>query len=433
LTGAAWRPVLTALLVGAVSTAYVLAGSIETAEARQARPTEAEVLELDLAFYQRRVARDSFAARDRAELARLYLQRARSTGAGDGDLVRAERYARESLALRRGRNEEAHLVLATALMGQHRFAEARTVAEHLVALDPTARPVRALLGEILLELGDYPDAARIFGTLATVRTELSVAPRFARWEEIRGRPAEARVLLRRARDEAARRHGMPRAQLAWFHWRLADLALRNDRLAEAEKELLAGLKVAPEDHRLLDGLARLALASHRWAEAIDRGEQAIARTLDPATLSLLALAHRAAGDSARAVEYERAMSVAVQGQSGQLHRLWSLSLLDRGEEVPAVLRRAQEDIRARRDVYGWDLLAWALHRAGREEEAARAATRARAMGTRDAMLFYHAAMIDAALGRSGSACTHLKTALEINPRWHPFQPDEARRTLACPS
>jgi hypothetical protein len=133
------------------------------------------------------------------------------------------------------------------------------------------------------------------------------------------------------------------------------------------------------------------------------------------------------------VEYERAMSVAVQGQSGQLHRLWSLSLLDRGEEVPAVLRRAQEDIRARHDVYGWDLLAWALHRAGREEEAARAATRARAMGTRDAMLFYHAAMIDAALGRSGSACTHLKTALEINPRWHPFQPDEARRTLACPS
>jgi tetratricopeptide (TPR) repeat protein len=421
---------LTALFLGAVSAAFALAGLLQRAEAVHApRPTEAEVVELDLAFYLARVARDSYAARDQAELARLYLQRARTSGAGAADLERAEAYARRSLTIRGARNEEAYQVLAASLMGQHRFAEARTVAERLLAADPAARPTRGMLGEILLELGDYAAADRLFGSLYTVRGEPAVAPRYARWEEIRGRPAEARRLLRLARDEAMTRHAMPQSQLAWYHWRLGDLALRQGHLNEAERELGAGLTLAAEDHRLLDGLARLALARGRWREAIAFGERAIARTLDPATLGLLAMANQAAGDTARAAEFERAMSVAVLGQSNQFHRVWSLFLLDRGRDIPAVLSRAQAEMRTRHDVYGWDLLAWALHRSGREAEAREAMVRALAMGTRDPMLYFHAGAIDAALGRRKSARRHLQMALAINPRWHPFQPDEAKEIL----
>jgi len=393
------------------------------------RPTEAEVLELDLAFYRTRVARDSFAARDHAELSRLYLRRARAGGA-DGDLARAEHHARRSLELRTGRNEEAFQVLAASLTGQHRFVEARGIAERLVRIDSTARPARAMLGEIQLELGAYGDARRTFGSLHTVRTDLAVAPRYARWEEIRGRSAEARRLLRLARDEAAKRHAMPAAQLAWFHWRLGDLALRHGRVDEAERELSAGLSIAGEDHRLLDGLARLAMARGRWRDAIDLGERAIARTLDPATLGHLALSYRAIGDSARGAEYDRAMSVAVGAQSTQFHRGWSLFLLDQGRDVSTRLASAQDEIRSRRDVYGWDLLAWALHQSGRDAEAGEAMARALAMGTRDAMLFFHAGMIEAALGHRAAAERHLEAALETNPHWHPFQPRVARLTLA---
>jgi hypothetical protein len=55
--------------------------------------------------------------------------------------------------------------------------------------------------------------------------------------------------------------------------------------------------------------------------------------------------------------------------------------------------------------------------------------RALALGTRDAMLFYHAAMIDRALGDTASARARLETALAINPYWHPTQPAEARALL----
>ena len=60
-----------------------------------------------------------------------------------------------------------------------------------------------MLGEIQLELGAYDDARPHVRHAATPSAaSLAVAPRYARWEEIRGRPAEARRLLRLARDEA---------------------------------------------------------------------------------------------------------------------------------------------------------------------------------------------------------------------------------------
>jgi tetratricopeptide (TPR) repeat protein len=418
------------LLLGAVSAAFLLARSLQTAEASAGpRFTEAEVLEMDIGFFQKRVARDSLSARDFAELSRLFLQRAR-TGGGDGDLRRAETHARHSLQLRTGRNKEAFQVLAASLMGQHRFVEARSVAERLVALDSAYRPARAMLGEIQLELGAYEEARRTFGMLLTSRGDLSIAPRYARWEELRGRPAEARRLLREARDEASGRYGVPATHIAWFRWRLGDLALRQGRLREAEKELEAGLVVAPDDHRLLDALARAAAARGHWSEAIEYGERAIARTLDPATLGLLYQVCAASGDSAKAEEYYRAMSVTVLGQPDTFHRLWGLLLLDRGREVPTVLARAEQEILVRRDVYGWDLLAWALHKSGRQSEAAEKMRHALALGTRDASLFFHAGMIEAALGRRADARRHLETALAINPRWHPFQPAEAKQVLA---
>jgi tetratricopeptide (TPR) repeat protein len=207
------------------------------------------------------------------------------------------------------------------------------------------------------------------------------------------------------------------------------LLLRQGQLREAEAELEAGLAKAPDDHHLLDTLARAAAARGRWSEAIDYGEQAIARTVDPATLGLLHQVYTASGDSAKAEEYYRAMSISVLGEPDTFHRLWGLMLLDRGREVPTVLVRAAREIEVRRDVYGWDLLAWALYRSGRPSEARAKMQHALALGTRDASIFYHAGMIEAALGRHGHARRYLETALAINPHWHPSQPAEAKQVL----
>jgi tetratricopeptide (TPR) repeat protein len=425
------RAALVALLVGALSAAFAVAARMEHAVAAASSPRlgEAEVIELDLKFFEARVSRDPLSARDHAELARLHLQRARLSGAADADLARAERYARRSLALRTAHNVAAIQVLASSLMGRHRFAEALEVAERLVTVEAGSPAARALLGEVQLELGAYRDAAGTFGALLTERNDLSVAPRYARWEEIRGRPAEAWRLLRVALEQASARHGMPPSQIAWLHWRLGDLALRQGRLDLAGEELKAGLRLLPDDPRLLDASARVAAAGGRWETAAELGERALAQILDPATLALLATSYEALGDSARGAEYARAMEVAVSDQAGLTHRAWSLVLLDRGRDVAGLLAQAQREILTRRDVYGWDLLGWALYRAGRHGEALEAARQALALGTRDAGLWFHGGMIAASAGRPELARRRLEEALAINPRWHRTQPDEARAAL----
>jgi tetratricopeptide (TPR) repeat protein len=392
------------------------------------RLSETQIRSLDIAFYAKRIERDSLSARDFTQLAALYLQRARET-ADNQDLVRAEEMARHSLRLRTSRNGAAFGVLASSLLAQHRFAEALEAAEALVEYDSSSISARGLLGETQLELGRYDDARRSLGALASYRRDLSVAPRLARWEELQGHPEAARQLLREARDDAARQHGMPREQLAWFHLRLGDLALRNGHAGEAERELHDGLKISPRDYRLLGTMARLEAAQHRWDSAIRYGEEAIGQALDPATLGLIGDAYAALGDSTKSREYSHAMETAVLHQPGAFHRAWSLYLLDHGRDVPAVLAKVRAELETRRDIYGYDLLAWALHRSGRDAEARAAMMRALTLGTRDAMLFYHAGMIEHALGNEGSARQDLAQALTINPIWHPTQRDEARALL----
>lgn len=422
---------LTGVLVvtGVTLAAVSLARSMERpAPPTAAVPNESDIRNRDIEFYEARVERDPRSARDFTQLAALFLQRARET-ADNGDLVRAEASARRSLALRTGRNDGAFGVLASSLISQHRFAEALVVSRTLVAADTTSIAARGLLGENLFELGQYEEAGRVLGTLATYKGELGIAPRLARWAELHGNPEEARRLLRVAKDEAERRHGMPKEQVAWFHLRLGDLAFRYGHLREAGSELEAGLAIAPGDARLLAASARLAAARGEWSKAIGIGEQAIVRALDPATLGLISDAYRMTGDTARSEEYARAMALAVNRQPGAFHRAWSLFLLDHNREVPKVLANVEEELATRKDIYGYDLFAWALHRSGRDREAQAAMRHALALGTRDASLLYHAGMIERALGDDATARRYLDAALDTNPYWDPWHPAEARAVL----
>jgi tetratricopeptide (TPR) repeat protein len=356
------------------------------------RAGELALRDADITFFQARLARDPRSAADMAQLAGLYLQRARESG-DYGDWGRAEAMARRSLDTRDWRNARAQLVLASSLLGQHRFAEARRAAETLVSLEPDRDSYRALLGEILLELGDYQAAERTFAGLERAATNLAVAPRLARWEELRGRPERARAILRRAVDEARRRPDLPREQVAWFHLRIGDLALRHGRLAEAEAALRSGLAAEPGDGRLMSAMARLAAARGRWREVIRWAERADAGGADLATLALLGDAYAAVGERDRALHTWDRVEAAHRANPEPFARQWTQYRLDhqvRLAETRAVLER---EVLERPDVLGWDMLAWARYLTGDLAGAREAARRALMLGTPDGALRYHARLL----------------------------------------
>jgi tetratricopeptide (TPR) repeat protein len=389
---------------------------------------EGEIREKDIALFEMRAKQDPFSALDRARLASLYLQRSRSTGDFQ-DVLRAEAAARESIALREGRNAPARVALVHSLIAQHRFQEARAIAAALVADEPQSPSYRALFGEVQMELGEYEGSIATFDSLALTRKTLAVAPRVARLEEIRGRTHEARKLLAQAAHDALARGDLPREQMAWFQMRRGDLELRDGKLRQAERAYRAGLAIHPEDHRILAGLARVEAARGRHERALALHDRSIARVLDPMILSEMSEIALAMRDTVRAREYERVATVAASQETGSMHRAWNLFLLDRGRDPAPIAAEAAADLRTRRDVYGYDLLAWALHRQGRHAEARRAMAGALRMGTRDALLLFHAGMIERALGNDAAAARHLEGALEIHPGFHPRHPATARAVL----
>lgn len=408
------RSWLIVIILGLASAAWFPARRVRVRPALQpASLSPAAIRDGDIRFYEARVARDRYGARDRAALGALYLARARADGS-EQDLRRAEALAQESWHTRHARNADALSVLIGSLVAQHRFTEARAAGLELLGTDPSPL-ARATLGEIDLELGRYAEADSLFAGLSVLQNQPAIAPRYARWLEVNGRSGEARQLLETTRAAIAGSFRVPVDQVAWLDLRIGDLAFRNGRGDLAEAAYQRGLSLQPGDPRLLTALAQLRGAQGRWAEAITLGETAIATRFDPATLGLLSHAYLAAGDSAKAAEYARATQVAVSQSPGGFHRAWALFLLDQGTQVDTLRQRAQADLRTRKDVYGYDLAAWALFRAGRPAEAMLLADSALLRGTRDATLHFHAGRIAAALRDTARASAEFATARAISP------------------
>ena len=388
--------------------------------ARSTTPTvrlsESEIRERDIAFFEERANRDTSSASDRTQLAILYMDRARATG-GYADYQRAEELARRSLALRQGHNQQAFTLLASALLARHDFASALTVAKNADSLYPGVASNVALLGEIELETGDYAAATTHFSSLKFDGEQFTIAARVARWRELTGNAAAARRLLRAAVTKVARRNDLPREQVAWFYYRLGELELRTGNLDSADASYRRGLAIFPDDYRILGGMARLAAARGQWQSAVDFGNQAIAIQLDPATLGTISESYSALGDTAQASQYARAMTASALKQPGPIHRAWGLFALDHGTkaDVARVLAKTRVEMKTRRDIYGYDLLAWALHRQGRDLAAREAMQHALSQNTEDAQLYYHAGMIERSLGNAALARSYLDKALSLNP------------------
>ncbi len=343
------------------------------------------------------------------QLAALHAQRAREGGTWD-DYLQAEAYARRSIGKRTHRNGATSVTLVTVLLAQHRFVEARTEAAALVKREPDIPQYRALLGDVSMELGDYATTQAMFDSAWSERGGLSTAPRLSRWLELNGNVRDARRMLVAARDDAMSRRDVAKESKAWFNMRVGDLELRAGHLRAADVAFRAGLAIEPNDPRLNAAMARLAAAQERPRDVILWGERAIGMQLDPATLGLVGDAYGALGDTAKSTEYFHTLEVAVSAQPGPFHRAWSVYLLDHNLRVAEVLQKAQDELVERKDIYGYDLVAWALHKSGRDAEATTMMREALKLHTPDPLLRRHAEAIAKASGQTVLASTGAPTS-----------------------
>jgi Flp pilus assembly protein TadD len=138
------------------------------------------------------------------------------------------------------------------------------------------------------------------------------------------------------------------------------------------------------------------------------------------------------GDAAAAAADRATIDVitTLAAAAGPVHdRGLARILADTGRDPDRAVQLARAELAVRRDVYGYDALAWALVNAGDAGAADAAMRSALAEGTPDARLWYHAGVIAATLGRDDLARGYLSDALALGAALDPRARERASAVL----
>ena len=389
-------------------------------------------------FLTARVGRDPDDFGAQVMLAGRYLQKLHQTG-DHKYLPPALNAARASLrSVGAEVNSGGLTALVMAEQAGHNFVPARDDALRLVKLQPTKSESHALLGDALLELGDYDGAAKAFARMEKFGGGSGAQTRLARLDILRGQPEKAAERFSSALVLALDAPAPNRETVAWCYWQLGEVAFSVGDLDAAESRYRDALTTAPDYFRALASMGRVRAAQGDLEGGIARYQEAIRAVPDPTFLAALGdLYHLSGREREAKANYELAELAAISPVSGgsltehrRLHsRQLALFLADHDLKPAAAYAAAKQEYSARRDIYGADALAWTALKAGHLKEAQAAIKAALKLGTRDAKLFYHAGMIARAGGDRSAARKHLQRALDLNPHFDPLQATLAKKAL----
>ncbi len=365
-------------------------------------------------------------------LADHYLRRFRER-ADVEDLLRAEQAAQRSLKIQPLQNGVSSMLLASALLSQHRFQEALHVVTEAQKSTLGDASLASLKASIQMELGDYESAHEFLQTLPSESDENSGSSAvLARYLELTHHLSSARQRMDSAMQQMDRFYTNPAETRAWFHVRAGDLAFAAGDFTQSEQRYREAIALFPDDVAAMTGLARLYAAQHRWPQALEVANQGIDRVPLVETLAYKADAQQALGDLQGAADTADLIEVVARLSQvkGIYDRALAVYYLDHHIHLPEALEIAQREVALRDDIYAEDTLAWAAAANGQCQTAQRAIQQATRYGTEDALLRFHHGMIALHCGDRETALQQLSEALRLNPQFHHKYAAEARQALA---
>lgn len=325
---------------------------------------------------------------------------------------------------KRPHNAESSLLRAHVLHNLHRFREAEQLARDLVQRRGLWFDY-GLLGDVLMEQGRLTEAVDAYQSMMDQRPGPHAYGRAAHIRWLKGDLPGAIDMMRKAAKASGARS--PEAG-AWAHVRLALYELQAGRHSEASNHIQAALSLQPEYPPALAAQARVLIAEGKIDAAIEPLSHAAESNPLPAYQWALIDVLQAAGRQAdaRAVEAQ----LHRHGASTDA-RTFALYLATTGQQIETALRLAQQELKTRQDIFTFDALAWALHAAGRDQEAYAFSRRALSENTQDARLFYHGAVIAAAAGDHEEATGLLAKAITLERMLLPSERAQLEKECAA--
>ncbi|MFD7534672.1 tetratricopeptide repeat protein [Streptomyces sp. NPDC059819] len=354
-----------------------------------------------------------------------YVQQARITP-DPATYARAEEALGRSLAAQRDGNANAEIGLGALAAARHDFPTALAWARRATTTAPYSPVAYGVLADAYTQLGRYEDSYAAVQRMNDLHPDASALARASYTFELRGETGRARELMQRSLTAAA----TPGEQ-SFARTCLSALDLQDGNAEGALAQAQEGLRVAPADSALLEARARARTALNDDPGAVRDYETAIAIAPLPHYLLGLGELQQSLGHAAEAeTQYEllRAQETIRRSQSTAPDTDAILFAADHGRPEQATAM-GQEALRTRPFIAVHDAYAWALHQAGRDEEALAQADQALALGTHSALFRFHRAVIHHVLGDNASARTDLEAALRLDAHFHPLHAPAARALL----
>ena len=405
-------------------------------------PARAQQNETDavIRFFQWKVSQDPEDSFNYDKLGVAYIQKSRETG----DITYydlAGKALEKSLALESTHEEAAPATkhLATVYFAEHRFADALALAQKALELNPTDHTPYALIGDARSEMGEYEKAWATYAKLADPNAPQSESSGLQYLRETR----ESNHVFLTGDTKAAIAHmqravaisieaRMPKENIAWSQFTLGEDYFLAGDLTHAKDAYESSLKTYPNYHRGLSGLGKVAAAEGKFPAAIESYKKAVAVIPLPAYVAALGDVYAKSGNAAEAKkQYDLVEYIGRLNAFNQTvyNRELAVFYADHDIHLRESLELARKEFDVRHDIYTWDALAWALQKNSQQHEAATAIKQALLLGTNDALLYFHAAMIYESLSEHESARDYLERALALNPQFHLLYADAAQSTL----
>jgi tetratricopeptide (TPR) repeat protein len=329
--------------------------------------------------------------------------------------------------------------MAEVAMSEHQFEEALYWAQEALALGSGDNSAWAIVGDALTDMGEYARAEDAYSRLRDPRhpdDESSALAydrniRMAYLQFLKG-DAPGAIRLMRAAIDASTNLRLPAENVAWGHYQLGEIYFKSGNLTGAEQAYTAGLAIDANSYRNLEGLGAVRMAQEKYSEAIALYRKAIAVVPYPAFAESLYDLYQKEGrpdDAQKQLELLEFMGTLNPLNERLFYRELALFYADHDLKLKESVELAKKEVEVRHDIYTQDILAWVLFKNGRFAEAAEAMDKARALGTEDALIDFHAGMIELKLGHSERAQKLIENALSLNPQFHLVYAEQARKEL----
>jgi tetratricopeptide (TPR) repeat protein len=315
---------------------------------------------------------------------------------------------------------DLYLLKANLEFRLHRLEKADREVKALARFAGNSQIV-ALKAGIAFQQGAYSEAKKGYQSAIEKNPSWDNLARLAYWEAKFGDPDLADSLYRQAEEEISAKE---MRSYAWVELERGLLEFNRGRYDKASAHYQQADKAYSGYWLVEEHIAELLAAERKFDEAAALYKKVVARAPRPEFQQALGDLFLFMGKEDLAKPWHDAalaayLESAGRGEVQYYHHLVGF-YADVRQNGAEAMKWARKDAELRPNFITQDGLAWALYRNGQFPAALDAMEKTLSSGVKDSHLFFHAAMIHLAAGRTGEGKRLLKTVAEINPGYENF-------------